>query len=237
MILTTERKVSDALKLFRGKAIPLLPDSYVYRLEIFAKMTSSFPFRLTSRLGQLSLLFVLAGTVLLAFYSQPTLAQTPQLGQTAPDFTLQTITGQSVHLSEQTAKGKTVLIFLRGYPGYQCPFCQKQAHDFIAHAKDFAGKNTSVLLVYPGPPAQLDDHAKEFLSKQAALPANITLVTDPDYTVTNLYGLRWNAPDETAYPSTFILSPGRTILFEKISRSHGDRTTATDVLKEIPASR
>jgi O-acetyl-ADP-ribose deacetylase (regulator of RNase III) len=34
------------------------------------------------------------------------------------------------------------------------------------------------------------------------LPSNIVLVTDPDYTVTNLYGLRWDAPHETAYPST-----------------------------------
>ena len=37
---------------------------------------------------------------------------------------------------------------------------------------------------------------KEFLEKQANLPANIVLVTDPDYKVTNLYGLRWNEPNK-----------------------------------------
>jgi hypothetical protein len=31
--------------------------------------------------------------------------------------------------------------------------------------------------------------------------------------------------DETAYPSTFILDGRGKILFEKISHSHGDRTT------------
>jgi peroxiredoxin Q/BCP len=62
------------------------------------------------------------------------------------------------------------------------------------------------------------------------LPPNVTLVTDPDYKVTNLYGVRWNAPEETAYPSTFVLDKDRTILFEKISRSHGDRTTASEIL-------
>ena len=163
-------------------------------------------------------------------------AQTPAKGQPAPDFTLSTINGTTVQLSAETSKGITVLVILRGYPGYQCPFCQKQAHDFIAHAPEFAKKKTTVVLVYPGPPGELDRHAKEFLSKQAVLPPNITLVTDPDYKVTNLYGVRWDAPEETAYPSTFLLDQNRIVLFEKISRSHGDRTTASEVLAQITSN-
>jgi peroxiredoxin Q/BCP len=194
--------------------------------------SSAIPYPAKGKLFQIALFF----SLLTALSTVSLQAQTPQSGQVAPDFTLQTTTGQSVRLSAQNAKGTTVLIFLRGYPGYQCPFCQKQAHDFITHATDFASKNANVLLVYPGPPAQLDDHAKEFLAKQSALPSNVTLVTDPDYRATNLYSLRWDAPNETAYPSTFILDRNRKILSEKISRAHGDRTTATDVLKEIPAS-
>ena len=163
-------------------------------------------------------------------------AQTPAKGETAPDFTLSTLDGVKVQLSGETSKGTTVLVILRGYPGYQCPFCQKQAHDFIAHASEFAKVKTTVLLVYPGPPAELDRRAKEFLAKQAALPPNVILVTDPDYKVTNLYGVRWNAPEETAYPSTFVLDKSRTVLFEKISHSHGDRTTASEILGQIHAN-
>jgi len=33
---------------------------------------------------------------------------------------------------------------------------------------------------YPGPPAELDQRAREFLSKQNPLPANLHLVIDPD---------------------------------------------------------
>jgi len=58
-------------------------------------------------------------------------------------------------------------------------------------------------------------------------------VIDPDYKMTNLYGLRWDAPHETAYPSTFILDTDGNILFEKISHSHGDRTSAEDILGTI----
>jgi peroxiredoxin len=172
----------------------------------------------------------------LALVSTTGNAQTPASGEKAPDFTLLTTSGEPVRLSAETASGTTVLIILRGYPGYQCPYCQKQVHDFVTHASDFAAKKVSLLLVYPGPPGALDQHAKEFLAKQTALPANVKLVTDPDYKVTNLYGLRWDAPNETAYPSTFILDKNRTILFEKISRSHGDRTTSTDILEKVPAN-
>ena len=161
-------------------------------------------------------------------------AQTPAVGAKAPDFTLQTPTGTTVTLAKERAKGTTVLVLLRGFPGYQCPYCVKQVHDFVEHSADFATRKANVVLVYPGPPADLDQHAKEFLAKQQAdLPSNIKLVIDPDYKMTNLYGLRWDAPHETAYPSTFILDASGTILFEKISHSHGDRTSADDILAQL----
>jgi peroxiredoxin Q/BCP len=61
-------------------------------------------------------------------------AQTPAFGSQAPDFTLRTPSGRAVRMSHLLGNGPLVLIVLRGYPGYQCPFCQRQVHDFIAHA-------------------------------------------------------------------------------------------------------
>jgi peroxiredoxin len=165
----------------------------------------------------------------------PVFAQTPAVGAKAPDFTLSTPAGKAVSMSSERRGQGLVLVVLRGYPGYQCPYCVRQVHDFVDHASDFAARNTRVLLVYPGPPADLDQHAREFLEKQADLPANIVLVTDPDYKVTNLYGLRWDAPRETAYPSTFVLDKKGFVVFEKVSRSHGDRLSAQDALDHLPA--
>ena len=82
----------------------------------------------------------------------------------------------------------------------------KQVHDFIANADKLAAAKAEIVLVYPGPPADLDQHAREALAKQNPLPDNIHLVIDPDYIFTNLYGLRWDAPHETAYPSTFLIN-------------------------------
>jgi peroxiredoxin Q/BCP len=163
-------------------------------------------------------------------------AQTPAVGSKAPDFTLQTPTGTPVTLSKVRAKGTTVLVLLRGFPGYQCPYCVRQVHDFVKHSADFTARKANVVLVYPGPPANLDQHAKDFLAMQADLPSNIQLLIDLDYKMTNLYGLRWDAPQETAYPSTFILDASGTVLFEKISHSHGDRTSADDILAELKAN-
>jgi peroxiredoxin len=167
------------------------------------------------------------------FLGVPAFAQTPAMGAKAPDFTLSTPTGKNVALAAEQGGHPLVLVILRGFPGYQCPFCTKQVHDFVDHASDFKTKNTRVLLVYPGPPADLDQHAKEFLEKQAGLPSNVVLVTDPDYKVTNLYGLRWDAPHETAYPSTFILDKEGMVVFERVSHSHGDRLSAQDALDHL----
>ena len=172
----------------------------------------------------------LAGTLILGASA---FAQTPAVGAKAPDFTLATPAGKAVTLSSEQEGHDIVLVILRGFPGYQCPYCVKQVRDFADHSSDFKAKNTRVLLVYPGPPAELDQHAKEFLEKQADLPSNVVLVTDPDYKVTNLYELRWDAPNETAYPSTFILDKKGIVVFEKISHSHGERVSAQDALNNL----
>ncbi len=162
---------------------------------------------------------------------------TPQVGGKAQDFALTTPEGQPVRLSDLTARGTVVLVVLRGYPGYQCPYCQKQAHDFQLKAGAFKEAGAELLLVYPGPPDEVSARAKEFLKPEGALPANYHLVVDPDYAVTRQYGLRWDAPQETAYPSTFVIDRSGRVVYRKISHEHGDRTTADEVLAEIKKAR
>lgn len=176
---------------------------------------------------------LIALAALLAATPRAHAAQPPTVGSTAPNFTLATPEGKRVSLNHLEEKGQVVLIVLRGYPGYQCPYCQRQAHDFETSAAQFAAKGVELLLVYPGPADSLSAHAQEFLKQSQNLPPNFHLVIDPDYSVTNLYGLRWNAPSETAYPSTFVLDRKGRVTYRKISREHGDRTTAAEVLAEL----
>src|ERR1700676_487398 len=125
-------------------------------------------------------------------------ATPPMVGDKAPDFALSTVQGKTVRLSEVAAKGPVVLVVLRGYPGYQCPYCNRQVQDFISKSQGFADAGAHVVLIYPGPPQDLGARANEFLTGKK-LPEKIELLLDPGYDFTNMYAPRWDAPHETAY--------------------------------------
>jgi peroxiredoxin Q/BCP len=162
-------------------------------------------------------------------------ANPPQVGDTAPDFTLQTLDDESTQLSKLTTKGEVVLVVLRGWPGYQCPYCTRQAHDFIRNAEKLKAANLRVVMIYPGPADDLKAHGREFL-KDKNWPKDFSLLLDPDYAFTESYGLRWHGSGETAYPSTFLIGKDNKVLFAHVSRQHGDRIGAETVLKQLPAS-
>lgn len=159
-------------------------------------------------------------------------ATQPGVGEKAPDFALKTLEDQTVKLSDLTAKGKIVLIVLRGWPGYQCPLCTRQVQDYIASASGFAAAKARVVMVYPGPAKELKAHATEFL-KSKQWPQEFVYLTDPDYSMVIAYGLRWDTAGETAYPSTFVVDSKGIVRFAKISRSHGDRTKASDIIEQL----
>ena len=196
-----------------------------------------------------AMILLLAASAVLA--SAQTAGVTPDVGGKAPDFTLKALDGKPVSLNALLARGDVALVFLRGYPGYQCPYCQKQVHAFVDDTAKFAAQNVQILLVYPGETtttkmsrdpaapvesAPLGQRGTEFLDKEGTLPANVHFVTDPGFKVVSQYGLRWDAPHETAYPSTFLISRrGGVVLYRKISHTHGDRATTDDILAAEPA--
>lgn len=160
------------------------------------------------------------------------LGKAPKLGERAPVFSLLDLDGRRVTLAGELTHGPVVLVLLRGWPGYQCPFCTRQFADFLGHAPAFEADRARVVWVYPGPADALQQHASEFLASRP-LPSNFRVTTDPDYVFTNAYGLRWDAPQETAYPATFVIDRDGIVRFAQISSGHDGRALATDVLKAL----
>jgi len=156
-------------------------------------------------------------------------AHPPARGSKAADFSLKSSRGEEVRLSSLLAKSPVVLIVLRGYPGYQCPFCNRQVQDLVRSEVEFARAGLKVVVVYPGPAQDLGQRANELLQDKS-FPTSYEMLLDPDYKFTNLYGLRWDGPKETAYPSTFVIDKSGVIRFEKVSGQHGDRTTSAEIL-------
>jgi peroxiredoxin len=173
-----------------------------------------------------ALLFVLPGTATAAD------AEPPAVGDTAPDFTLEDLDGEAVKLSDLADDGPVVVVMLRGWPGYQCPICTRQVGDLVGKAEELAELDARVLLVYPGPVEQLTERAQEFL-RGNELPENFTIVTDPGYEMTGAYHLRWDADRETVYPSVFIVAPKLKVTFAKVSKSHGGRTKASQIIAAL----
>ena len=155
-----------------------------------------------------------------------------EVGEVAPDAHLTKLDGSMLQLGELCAQGPVVLVFLRGYPGYQCPICSMQVNELMKQAEAFASAKAQVVLVYPGPAEQLDERAKQFVGKRL-MPAHFHLVVDPDYVATLAYDLRWDAPRETAYPSTFVLDSQRRVKLAVVSKSHGGRAKTADVLTAL----
>lgn len=191
---------------------------------------------LGTRLFPRSLLLALAFLLCLYGYAPKAFARDtptpPVVGGTAPDFQWTSLDGRQVTLSKLTAQGPVVLILLRGFPGYQCPFCTAQVGELVGNADRFKAARTQVVLVYPGPADGLKQHAGDFV-KGKTIPDDFTLVLDPDFAFTNKYGLRWDGPQETSYPSTFVLDTKGKVVFAKISHSHGDRAHSAEILEAL----
>lgn len=196
-------------------------------LSMNHSLSNRYPNGIVKFLAAVCLLFLVA-----MVYVQVCAAQQPKVGGKAIPFTLNALDGGKVSLNNLTRQGPLVLVILRGYPGYQCPICTAQVASLMASSDQFAKSKAQVVLVYPGPAEGLKQHADEFVQGKT-IPKNFRLVLDPDYKLINKYGLRWLAPNETSYPSTFVIDRAGTVLFSKISKSHGDRATPEEILKAL----
>jgi peroxiredoxin Q/BCP len=148
------------------------------------------------------------------------------------DFALTDLDGKLVSLSTTLQKGPAVLVVLRGWPGYQCPFCTRQFGEFLSHAQDFAKYDATVLFVYPGPAAGLAEHAREFRAERP-LPPHFRFLVDRDMRWLTEHGLRWKAEGETSYPSTLVLDRQGEVRFAITGKVHGARASTAQLLEVL----
>ncbi|HLS35524.1 MAG TPA: thioredoxin-dependent thiol peroxidase [Bacillota bacterium] len=101
-----------------------------------------------------------------------------EIGEKAPDFTLQNQDGEDVQLAD--FKGKNVVLYF--YPKDMTPGCTTQACDFRDHYDEFSELNAVILGVSPDP---VERHQK-FIDKYE-LPFH--LLADVDHEVAKEYGV------------------------------------------------
>ena len=98
-------------------------------------------------------------------------------GDTAPDFTLPTDTGEEVTLS--SLRGQKVIVYF--YPAAMTPGCTKQACDFSDSLESLKADGYTVLGISPDKPEKL----ARFRDKEGL---TVTLLSDADRAVMNAWG-------------------------------------------------
>ncbi len=99
------------------------------------------------------------------------------LGDTAPDFTLSTDTGEDVSLSG--LRGRKVIVYF--YPAAMTPGCTTQACDFTDSLESLQRSGYEVVGISPDKPAKL----AKFRERDGL---SITLASDEDRSVMTSYG-------------------------------------------------
>ena len=98
-------------------------------------------------------------------------------GDTAPDFTLTSDTGETVSLAD--LRGRKVIVYF--YPAAMTPGCTKQACDFTDSLDSLKAAGYEVLGISPDKPEKL----AKFRTRDSL---TITLLSDPDKQVMQSYG-------------------------------------------------
>lgn len=187
---------------------------------------------------RLILTALLGTTFCLAIDPRPVVSAEPPgiaVGDNAPDFELPVVGGDGfLRLSDEIRKGPVVVVVLRGYPGYQCGICNRQVGSMVSRARALGDAAGRVILVYPGDDDRLDRHAEAFLGSRR-IPQPLVMVRDEGMEMVTEWGLRWDRPNETAYPATFVIDRDGRVRWKKVSDSHAGRSRVEEILKAIRA--
>src|SRR6201997_1087883 len=158
---------------------------------------SSFPEILMSKIVLVSAALVVVVTGVLAVRSFASDDVVPQVGQTAPQFTLPSQEGTPVSLDSY--KGKWVVLYF--YPKDMTPGCTREAHEFQNDIEKYKAANAVILGVSVD---SVDSH-KQFCAKDSL---NFTLLSDSDKKVVADYGSLGNYMGvKIAKRNTFLIDP------------------------------
>lgn len=129
-------------------------------------------------------------------------APLPEVGQTAPTFTLPNQEGQPISLDSY--KGKWVVLYF--YPKDMTTGCTIEAHKFQADLDKYKAMNAVIL----GVSVDTVDSHKQFCTKDSL---SFTLLADPDKKVVPQYGSLGNyGPMVIANRNTFLIDPNGKIV-------------------------
>lgn len=130
-----------------------------------------------------------------------------QLGQTAPDFTLDSTEG-TVNFHDW-AEGKWVVLF--SHPADYTPICTTELGEFAKRKGDFDKRDTKIIGLSVDPVASHNGWAKD-ISKVGGTDLNFPILADPELEVAKTYGMYHPEADaKVTVRSVFFIDPSHTV--------------------------
>ncbi|HTV16341.1 MAG TPA: peroxiredoxin [Acidobacteriaceae bacterium] len=148
-------------------------------------------------------------------------APMPEVGQTAPTFTLPNQEGKPIALDSY--KGKWVVLYF--YPKDMTSGCTIEAHNFQRDLDKYQALNAVIL----GVSVDTVDSHKQFCTKDSL---SFTLLADPDKKVVEQYGSLGNfGTMQIAMRNTFLIDPSGKIV--KVYTKVDPNVHSADLLSEL----
>lgn len=148
-----------------------------------------------------------------------------EVGDAAPDFTLESDTGETVRLAD--LRGRRVVLYF--YPKDDTSGCTKEACGFRDEREAYENRDVTVLGVSP-------DDVASHVKFRDKYDLNFPLLADPDHAVAEAYGA-WGKKKlygreyEGVLRSTFLIGPDGNI--EKIYRKVKPAEHAAEILEDL----
>ena len=149
----------------------------------------------------------------------------PQVGDAAPDFTLQDGEGKSWQLAEQ--RGKVVVLLF--YPGDETPICTRQMCSVRDRWADYSTSGAEVVGISTD---SVESHKK--FAEHHELP--LRLLSDSSGKVAKLYGARSLIPGKVAR-SVFVIDAQGSVRYRDVRPLGLFRPKDDEVLKAISEAR
>ena len=145
----------------------------------------------------------------------------PQVGATAPDFSLKDGNGAEWRLSDQ--RGKVVVLLF--YPGDETPICTRQMCSVRDRWEDYSATGAEVVGISTD---SVESHQK--FSAHHELP--LRLLSDTSAEVANLYGARSLIPGKVAR-SVFVIDANGVMRYRDVRPLGLFRPKDDEVIKAI----
>ena len=182
---------------------------------------------------KLTVLAALISVFALAAFAQRSNTDALNIGETAPDFSLNDENGKSVRLS--SINGTTVVVF---YRAYWCPFCVRQLADLRSLKRE--SDDFTLLAISPDPINRLKE-TKAKVAKDGKGDIPFALLSDPGSKTVNAFGVydpTYTGQEVDGIPraSIFILDKNRKVLWANVSTDYKKRPTNADIRAELAKS-